>query len=375
MHFSHDPGLRPASSSTTRARSSRATGRVNTAAFAIHSQVHAARPDVVAAAHSHSLYGKAWSSLGRLLDPLTQDACAFYDDHALFDDYTGVVLDIEEGKRIAARARRPQGRHPAQPRPAHRRPHGRRGGVVVHHHGALVPGAAARRGRGHARPRSTTSRPRITAAQVGSTWPAGSASSRSTTASCGSSPTCSDNPCPRPVLPPRVSFPGIEVVPMSTRLSPYPPPPPTRGVPPGPGGPLPGPDLRRAGSAVGQVSVTEPLSLLGVESVNLISMKQVVEDDLGITIPLDVFLTDPSIADLADGTASRRFQAERRRAAAAADAADFTAEPVAETLSYWMDRLGYDAAVEFLPRQPALPGAAGFRPGCWAEISRGSTSS
>ena len=74
---------------------------VNGAAFAIHSQVHAARPDVIAAAHSHSIYGKSWSSLGRLLDPLTQDACAFYEDHALFDDYTGVVLDPEEGKRIA----------------------------------------------------------------------------------------------------------------------------------------------------------------------------------------------------------------------------------------------------------------------------------
>ena len=48
---------------------------VNVAAFAIHSQVHQARPDVVAAAHAHSTYGKSWSSLGRLLDPLTQDAC------------------------------------------------------------------------------------------------------------------------------------------------------------------------------------------------------------------------------------------------------------------------------------------------------------
>jgi ribulose-5-phosphate 4-epimerase/fuculose-1-phosphate aldolase len=76
-------------------------GGVNTAAFAIHSAVHAARPDVIAAAHSHSIYGKSWSSLGRLLDPLTQDACAFYEDHALFDEYTGVVLDPEEGKRIA----------------------------------------------------------------------------------------------------------------------------------------------------------------------------------------------------------------------------------------------------------------------------------
>ncbi len=74
---------------------------VNQAAFAIHSQVHAARPDVVAAAHAHSIYGKSWSSLRRPLDPLTQDSCAFYGDHAVFEDYTGVVLDTEEGKRIA----------------------------------------------------------------------------------------------------------------------------------------------------------------------------------------------------------------------------------------------------------------------------------
>jgi ribulose-5-phosphate 4-epimerase/fuculose-1-phosphate aldolase len=67
----------------------------------IHSQVHSARPDVVAAAHAHSIYGKSWSALGRPLDPITQDVCAFYEDHALFDDYTGVVLDLEEGKRLA----------------------------------------------------------------------------------------------------------------------------------------------------------------------------------------------------------------------------------------------------------------------------------
>jgi ribulose-5-phosphate 4-epimerase/fuculose-1-phosphate aldolase len=74
---------------------------VNIAAFAIHSQVHAARPDVQAAAHTHSKAGRAWSTLGRLLDPITQDACAFYEDHGIFDDYTGVVVDTEEGKRIA----------------------------------------------------------------------------------------------------------------------------------------------------------------------------------------------------------------------------------------------------------------------------------
>lgn len=74
---------------------------VNGAAFVIHSQIHAARPDVVSAAHSHSVHGKAWSTLHRPLDPLTQDACAFYEDHVVFDDYTGAVFDIEEGKRIA----------------------------------------------------------------------------------------------------------------------------------------------------------------------------------------------------------------------------------------------------------------------------------
>ena len=39
--------------------------------------------------------------LGRLLDPITQDACAFYQDHSLSADYTGVVYDTSEGDRIA----------------------------------------------------------------------------------------------------------------------------------------------------------------------------------------------------------------------------------------------------------------------------------
>jgi len=74
---------------------------VNRAAFAIHSEVHKARPDVIAAAHAHSIYGKAFSSLGKLLDPITQDACAFFEDHGLYDDFGGVANDAEEGQRIA----------------------------------------------------------------------------------------------------------------------------------------------------------------------------------------------------------------------------------------------------------------------------------
>jgi len=78
------------------------SGLLNGAAFTIHSRIHMANPNITAAAHSHSVYGKAFSALGKLLDPLTQDACAFYDDHVLFDDFSGVVLDNTEGERIAA---------------------------------------------------------------------------------------------------------------------------------------------------------------------------------------------------------------------------------------------------------------------------------
>lgn len=76
-------------------------GLLNGAAFAIHSQIHKHLPHVTAAAHTHSVYGKSWSSLGRPLDALTQDACAFYDDHIVFNEFNGVVLDLEEGKKIA----------------------------------------------------------------------------------------------------------------------------------------------------------------------------------------------------------------------------------------------------------------------------------
>jgi len=76
-------------------------GPINQAGFAIHSAIHKARPDVIAAAHSHSIYGKAWSALGRLLDPISQDSCFFYERHVLFEDFSGVVLDTSEGERIA----------------------------------------------------------------------------------------------------------------------------------------------------------------------------------------------------------------------------------------------------------------------------------
>jgi ribulose-5-phosphate 4-epimerase/fuculose-1-phosphate aldolase len=73
----------------------------NAAAFAIHSRVHMGRPDVVAAAHAHGVHGRSWSTFGRLLDPLTQDACAFYKDHTIYQEYNGIVLETDEGDRIS----------------------------------------------------------------------------------------------------------------------------------------------------------------------------------------------------------------------------------------------------------------------------------
>ena len=74
---------------------------VNKAAFVIHSCIHQARPEVVGAAHAHSMYGKALSATDQHIEPLTQDSCVFYNDHAVLEDYTGLVQDLEEGKRIA----------------------------------------------------------------------------------------------------------------------------------------------------------------------------------------------------------------------------------------------------------------------------------
>jgi len=74
---------------------------LNKAAFMIHSAIHKARQDVHCAAHSHSVYGRAFATLGIELDMLTQDACAFYKDHIVYHDFRGVVLDEEEGIAIA----------------------------------------------------------------------------------------------------------------------------------------------------------------------------------------------------------------------------------------------------------------------------------
>lgn len=74
---------------------------INAAAFAIHSAIHEARPDVIAACHAHSIHGKAFATLGIELDITTQDSCLFYKDHTLYDNFGGVVFQADEGRNIA----------------------------------------------------------------------------------------------------------------------------------------------------------------------------------------------------------------------------------------------------------------------------------
>ena len=68
----------------------------NAAGFLIHAAVHKARPDVVAACHTHSPAGKAWSTFARPLEMLNQDVTYFYGDaqavyKVCYDDNAGSI--------------------------------------------------------------------------------------------------------------------------------------------------------------------------------------------------------------------------------------------------------------------------------------------
>jgi ribulose-5-phosphate 4-epimerase/fuculose-1-phosphate aldolase len=76
---------------------------LNRAGFVLHSAVHEAHPDIVAMCHAHTVYGVAWAAMGRLLDPITQDACCFFEDHVVIADEGGAVtVERDAGKKVAA---------------------------------------------------------------------------------------------------------------------------------------------------------------------------------------------------------------------------------------------------------------------------------
>jgi ribulose-5-phosphate 4-epimerase/fuculose-1-phosphate aldolase len=76
-------------------------GHINDAAYYIHAPIHDARPDAVAAVHTHTPYGTPFSAMVTELAPVSQEACAFFEAHAIFDDEEVQILSTAGGRRIA----------------------------------------------------------------------------------------------------------------------------------------------------------------------------------------------------------------------------------------------------------------------------------
>ncbi|HSG91172.1 MAG TPA: class II aldolase/adducin family protein [Pseudomonadales bacterium] len=76
-------------------------GIVSTAVYYIHHPILMARPDLVCAAHAHTGWGTPFSAEVRPIEPITQEACVFFEDHAIFDDEELQILSTEGGDRIA----------------------------------------------------------------------------------------------------------------------------------------------------------------------------------------------------------------------------------------------------------------------------------
>jgi ribulose-5-phosphate 4-epimerase/fuculose-1-phosphate aldolase len=74
---------------------------INAAGFAIHSSLHKARPDINAACHTHSPFGKAYSTFGQPLEMINQDVCTLYNNHCVYTDFGGVAIEKKEGEAIA----------------------------------------------------------------------------------------------------------------------------------------------------------------------------------------------------------------------------------------------------------------------------------
>ncbi|QPG76903.1 hypothetical protein FOA43_004297 [Brettanomyces nanus] len=77
---------------------------INAAGFAIHSALYKRRPEVNAACHTHSVYGKAYSAFGKPLEMLNQDSCVFYKNQAVYNDFGGVAVEKKEGENVAKAA-------------------------------------------------------------------------------------------------------------------------------------------------------------------------------------------------------------------------------------------------------------------------------
>jgi len=74
---------------------------INDTAYYIHHPIHAARPEVVGVAHTHTPWGTPFCATSRGLTPITQEACQFFEQWSSFDDEEVQVLGVAGGERIA----------------------------------------------------------------------------------------------------------------------------------------------------------------------------------------------------------------------------------------------------------------------------------
>ena len=75
---------------------------VNRAGFVLHAAIHEHNPAILASCHAHTVNGMAWASLGRKLDPITQTAAGFYEDHEVILEEAGaVVVERSAGQAVA----------------------------------------------------------------------------------------------------------------------------------------------------------------------------------------------------------------------------------------------------------------------------------
>lgn len=76
-------------------------GTINIAGYYIHHPILAARPDLVSAVHVHTGWGSPFSAEARMFEPISQESCIFFEDHALWDDEEVQVQSVTAGRRIA----------------------------------------------------------------------------------------------------------------------------------------------------------------------------------------------------------------------------------------------------------------------------------
>lgn len=75
---------------------------LNRAGFVLHAAVHEAHPDIVAMCHAHTVYGTAFAALGIPLEPISQDAAAFFEDHVVIKSEAGqVAVEKKAGPKVA----------------------------------------------------------------------------------------------------------------------------------------------------------------------------------------------------------------------------------------------------------------------------------